>query len=271
MIVFENGTIKKEAFVNIDGKEVPVTPRQVEGETPLAADVLNSMQIQLMNNMTPDGVIFMTQEDTNPAELFGGTWEKIRTFEGGDLIAYGSARNNATSNVEVAANVQIPFSDTKIPTKVNSIESLVDNILTFKNGTFEVQTKGIVGLIEADYTLGGLGGSGLSAIWFAASNHNPLPEGVEFLGDVSAMKTMAATFCGCTGKFLYKVNEHTDNKQFYINPQGAPYGGQFTPTSGGVRCTLSVKVYARAGKTNVWKRTSTPEYSASLYGNEVEY
>lgn len=41
---WENGTIVKEAFVTIDNEEYVVTPRQIEGNTPLTADNLNEME-----------------------------------------------------------------------------------------------------------------------------------------------------------------------------------------------------------------------------------
>lgn len=260
MINFENGIVKKESTVNIEGKEYMVNPRQLEGNTPLSAEILNTMQIQLKDEVRPDGSYFFTEEDVNPADLYGGTWEKIRTFSGGELIAVGTSQNRKTNSTSVNSGVGIAYSDNKIPDKGVIMTNYVDGILTFQSGTFMVHTKGIVGIVEVEYTLGGLGGNGLSSIWFGG-NFNSLPAGVVIDGDIQAMKSMNSNaYCGCTGNYVYYVEKHIDNKEFFINPTGSPYGGTFAPAAAGLKCNLIVKVYARAEKTNVWKRTSTPEY-----------
>lgn len=71
-INFEDATLKKSAFVTIDGTEYPVTDAEYEGGTNLDAETLN-YAFKLMH---PIGSIYMTTVETNPSEIFGfGTWE----------------------------------------------------------------------------------------------------------------------------------------------------------------------------------------------------
>lgn len=71
-INFEDATLKKSAFVTIDGTEYPVTDAEYEGGTDLDAATLN-YAFKLMH---PVGSIYMTTVETNPSEIFGfGTWE----------------------------------------------------------------------------------------------------------------------------------------------------------------------------------------------------
>lgn len=71
-INFEDATLKKSAYVTIDGTEYPVTDAEYVGGTDLDAATLN-YAFKLMH---PVGSIYMTTVETNPSEIFGfGTWE----------------------------------------------------------------------------------------------------------------------------------------------------------------------------------------------------
>ena len=72
MFKFKDGTLKKGAYVVIDGVEYEVHMPEYEGETPLSAENLNLA----LQGLYPVGSIYMSVNSTNPAELFGfGTWE----------------------------------------------------------------------------------------------------------------------------------------------------------------------------------------------------
>ena len=71
-INFEDATLKKSAYVTINGTEYPVTDAEYVGGTDLDAATLN-YAFKLMH---PVGSIYMTTVETNPSEIFGfGTWE----------------------------------------------------------------------------------------------------------------------------------------------------------------------------------------------------
>lgn len=71
-INFEDATLKKSAYVTINGTEYPVTDAEYIGGTDLDAATLN-YAFKLMH---PVGSIYMTTVETNPSEIFGfGTWE----------------------------------------------------------------------------------------------------------------------------------------------------------------------------------------------------
>lgn len=73
MFKFKDGTLKKGAYVVIDGIEHEVHMPEYEGETPMSAENLNLA----LQGLYPVGSIYMSVNNTNPAELFGfGTWEE---------------------------------------------------------------------------------------------------------------------------------------------------------------------------------------------------
>lgn len=47
MVNFEDGTLIKGAYVEIDGKEYPVIPAEYEGNTPISKENLNKAQVDL--------------------------------------------------------------------------------------------------------------------------------------------------------------------------------------------------------------------------------
>lgn len=79
MVNFENGTLVKGAYVVIDGVEHEVHMPKYSGNTPLSAEILNKMQIELLNLIFPTGSTYITQTDTNPNSILGfGTWERLK-------------------------------------------------------------------------------------------------------------------------------------------------------------------------------------------------
>lgn len=60
---------------------------------------VNSLKSDLVNKLYPVGSIYMSVNPTNPAELFGGTWEQIKDrflLAAGDAYAAGSTGGEAT-------------------------------------------------------------------------------------------------------------------------------------------------------------------------------
>ena len=79
MITFENGTLKKGAYVVINGTEYEVHMPEYEGNTPLSAENLNLMQKQLLETIFPIGSTYITQTNTNPNTILKfGTWERVK-------------------------------------------------------------------------------------------------------------------------------------------------------------------------------------------------
>ena len=72
MIKFKDGELVTPAKVNEDGS---ITPAVYSGETPISAYILNKMQDELLLAIYPIGSIYTSVNETNPSQLFGGTWE----------------------------------------------------------------------------------------------------------------------------------------------------------------------------------------------------
>ena len=205
--------------------------------------------------LMPIGATYYTSEDVNPSTLFGGTWEKVRTLYGGELVAFGSCASNSSSKV-FASNGTLAFSD--IENMAYNVTNFGDEILAGSSGTICVYPRGIVGMIEVTETLSGLGGSGLTGLWWKG-NYNTLPSGVTMLPSSSfnAITTgpIGVAYGGGVHSFIYKIDEGVTD-YFFVNPVCSPYGGTYQPCSGGVGSSLLVKAYARQGKTYEWKRTA---------------
>ena len=210
-----------------------------------------------LNAIYPVGSVITTLTNTNPSDNYGGTWEQIKVLTGGELIAFGSAYNNSSNSIAVAQNSPIYFSDNKIPDKQYSITDFIGNVLSFDSGTFRVNTRGIVGIVEATITFSGhFDGNG--ALWFGA-NHNQLPNGITIHNSVMGpiLGNTGAQYGGASRTYFYKVDDSiTSNLTFYVNPLANVYNANFTPCMGGVKCELLVKAYAKKQVTYMWKRTA---------------
>lgn len=76
-------------------------------KTPVNADNLNKMDEGIANAVNliyPVGSIYMSVNNTNPASLFGGTWEQIKDrflLSAGNSYANGSTGGSATHTIAV--------------------------------------------------------------------------------------------------------------------------------------------------------------------------
>lgn len=226
--------------------------------SPINASNLNLLQDNIddaINEVHGIGTTYVN--DTNPSALFGGTWEQVKTFAGGELLAYGWAYNGSTNNTKMNKDENLTFSNTIIPNKKYSITNYLENILIFDSGTFKINTKNIVGLIEADINFSG-SFEGNGGIWWKG-NENALPQGISIDTQGTGPLSYGAnnTYSTCSKKYFYSIDESvTENLNFYVNPIGTIYNSSFTPCDGGVKCELLVKIYAKKNLTYLWKRTA---------------
>ena len=51
MVNFENGTLEEDAYVIINGTKYPVVMPQISGNTPISAENLNKLQLELESNI----------------------------------------------------------------------------------------------------------------------------------------------------------------------------------------------------------------------------
>ena len=210
---------------------------------------------ELRKVIYPIGAIYLSANNVNPAAQLGGSWNPYRTFYGGELLAFGTAYNTASGVIgtdDVPAGTVFCFANVG-KNHAYSIKSYVDGVMRGQDGTIVIQTKGVVGFVEADAVIGGLGGSGLAGFWWD-QNQNALPTGVT-LSPSGTLLTgpVGATWGGNQNKYFYTVDT-TSDVGFYVNPMLIPYGGQFTPAAGGITCRLLVKAYAKYGTSYLWQR-----------------
>lgn len=211
----------------------------------------------VLKTVYPIGSIYTTTLEEDPAIILGlGKWIRKKILNGGELIAYGTAYNQDSNETAVGTNERLTFSDTTIPNKKFNIKNFVD-VLESKDGTFNVVTKGIVGLVKCTAKFSGLGGSGIKGLWWQG-NQNELPAGVNLL-DTNALMAgpYENNYGGNANTYLYEVTDDAANDaEFFVNPFCIPYQGQFVPCMAGTCCELQVEVYSKKQTTYVWERIS---------------
>lgn len=90
-INWENGTVVKEATVTVDGIEYEISPREIDGNTPLSASNLNLMQDNIEDAIDDISTDYITASGTNYIK-----------YNSGKMICWGSY--TGTVNVTSAAN-----------------------------------------------------------------------------------------------------------------------------------------------------------------------
>lgn len=245
-------TYKNETNIIADNE---LATMEVEYQTDAEVNELLNEQKEKMWGV---GSIYTTTLEEDPAIILGlGKWIRKKILNGGELIAYGSAYNQGEQSDTVVNGARLDFSDTKIPNKKFNIKNFVDGVLFDQGGTFKIATKGIVGLVKCNSKFCGLGGSGITGLWWQG-NSNPLPTGVNLLS-TNALLTgpYGEVYGGNTNTLLYEVtDEASDETEFYVNPFVNPYGGAFAPCQAGTKCSLEVEVYSKKQTTYVWERIS---------------
>lgn len=208
----------------------------------------------------PIGGIYTSTDGTNPAELFGGTWQLMRTFYGGELVAYSTTWNTVDNNTIFMKDSKNGFSDIFSGDNTsNHIVNYIPDILTKSSGTIWVQTKGIVGLVETYVELSGHSTSGCCGIWFHTNNKNELPDTVIMTGGGSLQGVHignGSEYSGTSSRYFYNINDTDVGTNFFVNPIWMPYGGNFQPSCSGLKSILQVKAFAKGGVTYMWKRTA---------------
>lgn len=237
------------------GNKVDASGGKITGNLDIKGTLKNKGK-SFLDLTYPIGSIYMSIENTNPSSLFGGTWKLERTFQGGELLAFGTSYNLNTA--DTLDNSTYKAWSEIFTTSNQSITSknYVDGILIFDYGTFKVNTKGIVGYVEATLILSGNGNENSNSIWFG-ENKNALPSGIVLMGNPRALNTIGykGAYGGTSNQYCYRVDT-TEDLGFYINPQFTSYpaGAEFYPGSGGTKCSLNVKVYSSGGTKYMWKR-----------------
>lgn len=202
----------------------------------------------------PIGSIYTSQDSTDPSTLFGGEWELIKTYRGGELLACCTVASVDGSSCD--QNESIAFSDARVGTKSDEgTYNYFPNILQCYAGTILCKPQGIVGVIEVEMQICGIGAGSLQGFWWAG-NYNTMPEGVSVNGGRQFLSTgpIGANYGGNSVRYIYKADGVVD--EFFINPVFRPYAGSFTPSTGGTLSWLIAKAYARTGLTYQWKRTA---------------
>ncbi len=213
-----------------------------------------------LNAIYPVGSIYMSVNSTNPSQLFGGTWELLKTFTGGELLAYGII-NSIGTGTKMAIDEVKAISDSNFPNKTANITNYVDGVLSFESGAFKINKTNIIGFVEVETTVNGDVRDNVTGIYFK-NNANELPSGVTYMKNIyGCIINIYGYYGGCTNTSVYKVDTETDTP-FYANPNFSPYTcfspyvGSFTPNAGGLSSYQIIKVYAKKQLTYLWKRTA---------------
>lgn len=203
----------------------------------------------------PVGSHYVSENSTNPSSKLGGTWELVRRTYGGELLAYGVAKNTTTGSTVFNSNQYYSMSDLEISEDLKDDYS-GQNVLVFEWGAWHIYTQGIVGMVKSTSIITGLS-QGNKAFWWSG-NANPLPTGVSMSPSTRCPLVGGITsgnYGGCLMVHYYKITPGTTGN-FYVNPKWCPYNGDFIPGGGGVGLCVEVEVYAATGVHYIWKRTA---------------
>ena len=94
--IANNATTTESGFV-LDARTGKVLADQITAQ-------INSLNTSLANKLYPVGSIYISVNATNPAELFGGTWERLKDrflLAAGDSYAAGSTGGEATHRLTI--------------------------------------------------------------------------------------------------------------------------------------------------------------------------
>lgn len=220
-----------------------------------------NMQDLTASTTHPVNSIIFNTDNINPETYLGyGTWECQRVFYGGELLAFGLVTTNSLGT-DQTANTYYGFSDPSYGDKEYEIVNMTSlTVLEGTSGTAQVHTRGVVGFVEAEMYISGLGTEGIKGHWWSDENNNTLPDGVYLLGTDARRPLLTGpigvNYGGNSNTYFYNVETNSD-VSFFVNPKAAPYNsGTFLPSGGGVGCQLKVKVYAKSGTNYMWKRVS---------------
>ena len=245
------------------GDEVPTGDEKLWiEEKNEAEDELINIEVDL-DSMYPINSIYTSKSAKNPGEQLGGVWELVRNYMGGELIAFGTSYNKNAADYHLIGGTYKGWSDIFSSSNQNvSITNYTTNtVLEFDSGTFKVNTRGLVGLVEAEIILSGNKNSDCYAIWFS-DNKNAIPSGASQISNGRALMSIGMpgtnNYGGTSNKYYFQATGGpSSDVSFYINPSMVAYpsAGEFFPGNGGVKCSLSVKVYTTKETRYVWKRT----------------
>lgn len=153
-IPFEDGVKTQEAYVTIEGQNYPVTPAVWQGKTPLSTFNLNKMQDNIdiakaeksdLDSLTtevgkkanqadldniwtkiyPVGAIFISVNNTNPSELFGGTWKVFAT--GRTLVGVDTSQNEFNVAEKAGGEKSHKLTIKEIPSHTHGLRTTSSN------------------------------------------------------------------------------------------------------------------------------------------------
>lgn len=202
----------------------------------------------------------------NPGSTLGGTWTLLNTIGGGSLLSIGIMKAD-NSGSSPTASQYIGISDNCFGTKkiaVRKMSNSYPDLFKLESGTIKCYPNGIVGLVKATVTIGGLTSNDTDmnkGIWWGPGNHDALPSTVIILGQTEAPRgklcnTPGKVYFGIDNIYYYSITQGATDT-FYINPNFAPYNASFTPGGGGVMgLQLICEAYSIQDTLYVWKKTA---------------